>query len=365
MSTNHHVADVLSRFLPEYRKVYQLTYQQEKACRNILACRSGQLGSQQWHCPSCDYERVVHCSCRDRHCPRCQGRQTQKWLEKQQEQILPVRYYHLVFTLPHELNVISQYAASTLYNSLFHAVWQTLSKFASNRRFAQGQLGLTGVLHTWGQNLSQHIHLHCLVPGGVLSSTGKWCEVKGQYLYPVKALSSVFRAKMLSELRAAKINVPNAESLMHKPWCVYCKPTLTRPESVIKYLSRYTHRGMLHESRLAEVNDDTVVFKYKDYRQPAQKKQMRLTGLEFIRRYLQHVLPKGFMRIRHMGYLANCCRRRKLTRIKLQCHDNHPNRVEKDESHCHWLCPECKKDMLVMRAIIPLDIATKVRPAET
>lgn len=349
MSTNHHISDVLARFLPAYKMQHSLTHQQQKVCQHLLDCRSGKLGSQQWRCSSCEYEKVVQCSCRDRHCPRCQGKQTQQWLEKQQQQILPVRYFHLVFTLPHELNVVSQYAAKTLYDALYRAVWQTLSKFAANRSWAQGQPGMTSVLHTWGQSLSQHIHLHCLVPGGVLDSTGKWSAVTGQYLYPVRALSNVFRAKMMAELRAKNITVPQADALMDKSWCVYSKPCMTKPETVIKYLSRYTHKGMLHESRLVNINDATVAFRYKDYRQPEQQKVMQLTGLEFIRRYLLHVLPKGFMRIRHFGYLANRCRRKKLSQIKTQCHCEHPRKVkENKEVSLHWPCPRCHTGELTL-----------------
>lgn len=347
MAINYHLTDIMSQFLPRYVEEYGLSPQQQKVCRHILDCRSGKLGSQRWQCTACEHHKVVHCSCRDRHCPRCQGHQTQKWVEKQQEQVLPVQYFHLVFTLPHELNVVSRFADKALYGSLFKAAWQTLSKFASNRNRAQGQLGVTAVLHTWGQSLCQHIHLHCLVPGGVLEANGNWQQVKGQYLYPVKALSTVFRAKMLSALRAEKIEVPESERLMKKSWCVYSKPCLTKPETVIKYLSRYTHKGMLRESRLLNMNEQSVMFKYKDYREPTQGKVMTISGVEFIRRYLQHVLPKGFMRIRHFGYLANRCRQHKLTQIKKQCDESDSGPVQaKPAETCHWPCPVCKQGVL-------------------
>ena len=353
MSTNHHVADILAQFLPAYKAQYSLTHQQQRVCQHLLECRSGRLGSQQWQCTSCEHQQVVHCSCRDRHCPRCQGHKTQQWVSQQQAYVLPVRYFHLVFTLPHELNVLSQYAAVPLYSALFRAVWQTLSQFAANRKKAQGQLGMTAELHTGGQSLSQHIHLHCLVPGGVLAAGGKWCAQTGRYLYPVKALSTVFRAKMLAELRAEQVQVTQADKLMAKPWCVYSKPCMTKPETVIEYLSRYTHKGMLHESRLVTVDTDTVVFKYKDYRQPTQHKLMQLSGVEFIRRYLLHVLPKGFMRVRHFGYLANRCRQKKLALIKRQCVCERPPKIERVEEAAQpsWRCPKCRIGELLLRAI--------------
>jgi len=354
MDSNHHLADVLQRFLPAYRQQYSLSRRQAQTCQHILDCRTAKLGSQQWRCDGCGYEQVQYCSCRDRHCPRCQGHQRQQWVAKQQAQILNCRYFHLVFTLPHELNVLSRYAAKGLYSALFQAMWQTLSQFAANRRKISGQLGVTTVLHTWGQTLSQHIHLHCLVPGGVLTAEGQWVETKGKYLYPVKALSAVFRAKVMQALRARQLSVPESDALMLKPWCVYCKPSLTRPDSVLNYLGRYTQKGMLHESRLSSITDRDVCFKYRDYSQPGSAKTMQLTGVEFIRRYLLHVLPKGFMRVRHYGYLANRCRRKKLAVIQPQCRaDQTASRANKEgsEIECRWPCPKCKIGLLRLCAL--------------
>lgn len=169
---------------------------------------------------------------------------------------------------------------------------------------------MTAVLHTWGQSLAQHIHLHCLIPGGVLTSSGEWRGVKKPYLFAVKALATVFRAKMLAAIRAHKLTIPQSELLMTKTWCVHSKVNLTEPKTVLKYLGRYTRKGMLHEGRLKQVTKDDVTFSYKDYRD-SKIKRMTLTGIEFIRRYLLHVLPSGFMRIRHYGFLASACRAKK------------------------------------------------------
>ncbi len=353
MSAQVHVADVLQQFLPAYRQHHVLSYQQEAVCQHIADCRTGKLGIQQWQCDSCPFDKVVNCSCRDRHCPRCQGRQTQQWVEQQQANVLPCKYFHLVFTLPHELNVISRYAPEKLYKGLFQAVWATLGKFAKSGKKLKGQLGMTAVLHTWGQTLTQHVHLHCLIPGGALDEDAHWRGVKKTYLFPVKALSTVFRAKMLAALRACDIIIPQAHSLMKKPWSVYGKPCLCQPQTVIRYLGRYTKKGMLNESRLQRIDQDSVTFSYKDYADGNRHKEMTLRGEEFLRRYLSHILPKGVMRIRHFGFLANCCRRKKLDVIRQQL----PEVVQQNdaaEAKVHaecWHCPACKEGVLMLMSI--------------
>ncbi|WP_158971833.1 IS91 family transposase [Paraglaciecola sp. L3A3] len=355
-----HVADALQQFLPAYRQHHTLSYQQDKVCRHIVDCRTGKLGMQQWQCGSCSFDKVVYCSCRDRHCPRCQGKQTAQWVEQQQGNVLPCKYFHLVFTLPHELNVISQYAPEKLYKSLFQAVWATLSQFAISRKNLKGQLGMTAVLHTWGQTLSQHIHLHCLIPGGAMDEHAHWQSVKKAYLFPVKALSTVFRAKMLAALRACELVVPQAQMLMSKAWCVYSKPCLCQPKTVIRYLGRYTKKGMLNESRLQAISEEKVTFNYKDYADGNQHKQMTLRGEEFVRRYLSHILPKGLMRVRHFGFLANCCRRKKLEVIRRQLPDmvEQQDNEETYEPAKYWPCPACKAGVLMLTSIVlpPLNV---------
>jgi hypothetical protein len=248
-----------------------------------------------------------------------------------------------VFTLPHELNVVTHYAQKKLYSALFQAVSQTLDKFAHNRKRLKGQLGVTMVLHTWGQTLSQHIHLHCLVPGGVLDAANHWQSVKTDYLFPVKALSRVFKAKMFEALRARDVTIPQADTLMSTLWCVYSKACLTKPETVIKYLSRYTQKGMLSETRLQSMDEQNVTFFYKDYRQLKGMRTMTLSGVEFVRRYVSHILPKGFMRVRHYGFLANRCRRKKLSLIQKQTPRPIPEKEDcaSISSSCHWTCPKC------------------------
>ena len=353
MATRYHVSDILAQFLPAYRQQHGVSHQQAKSCQHIMDCQTAKLGIQKWQCNNCDYERLHYCSCRDRHCPRCQGQKRQQWVQSQQAQVINTRYFHIVFTLPHELNVITHYAQSELYSALFQAVWQTLDKFAHNRKRFNGQLGLTMVLHTWGQTLSQHIHIHCLVPGGVLDIRDHWQSVKTDYLFPVKALSNVFKAKMLQALRSRNVSIPKADKLMATPWCVYSKACFTKPETVIKYLSRYTQKGMLSEARLQCVDEQNVTFLYRDYRRPDGLKTMTLSGIEFVRRYLSHILPKGFIRIRHYGFLSNRCRRKKLSMIQKQTCCAKPIHEETTPAvdSCHWACPNCKGGELTLAGL--------------
>jgi len=312
------------------------------------------LGYQRWECNQCSYETKIGCSCRDRHCPRCQGKVTQQWAEKQQQQVISGDYFHLVFTLPHELNPLAQYRPKLMYTILFQSVWETLQAFTVRRFGQHSQLGMLSVLHTWGQNLNQHIHLHCLVPAGVLDHQAHWHVNNKRYLYPVKALSTVFRAKMISQLHTAHVNIHSLK--LPKAWCVYSKPTLQHTTSVLKYLARYTRKGMMAESRLVSHRNQQVTFRYKDYRDEKHK-VMTLTTIEFIRRYLLHVLPKGFMRIRYYGFLANACRKKKVALIEQQQRSKPAKVKQPKEIENGWPCSVCDDGVLQLVAIEPPQLA--------
>ncbi len=361
MATTHHVADVLAQHLCHYKKVHALNYQQQRVCQHIQECRTVKLGTQQWQCDRCEHNKTVYCACRDRHCPQCQGHVSEQWSEQQSKDVINAPYFHLVFTLPHELNGLARQYPREIYSCLFSAVWQTLSQFAQRKKQLQGTLGMTAVLHTWGQSLAQHIHLHCLIPGGVLTSSGEWRGVEKPYLFAVKALATVFRAKMLAAIRAHKLTIPQSELLMTKSWCVHSKVNLTEPKTVLKYLGRYTRKGMLHEGRLKQVTKEDVTFSYKDYRD-SKIKRMTLTGIEFIRRYLLHVLPSGFMRIRHYGFLASACRAKKRDIISAQTGKYEAVNQEKSETtvpvSVNWPCPSCKQGQLIMKSLCAKDIKT-------
>jgi hypothetical protein len=258
--------------------------------------------------------------------PRC--RATRRWAERQQSHILPVRYYHLVFTLPHSLNAWVQLHPEVIYRVLFQGVWSTLKAFGQDPRRLGGEMGMSAVLHTWGQNLSRHVHLHCLVPGGALGDDGRWKATRGNYLFPVRALSRRFRGRVVSLLRHSATHAElsrvtrkgevdaTLNALMSTDWVVYTKHCLNHTETVVNYLARYTHRIAITNSRILSMNDAQVSFRYKDYRDGGAQKVMRLDGEEFVRRFLLHVLPKGLMRIRHFGFLANRCRRLRLACIR-------------------------------------------------
>ncbi|WP_046005996.1 IS91 family transposase [Pseudoalteromonas rubra] len=350
-----HLADILNESLADYMQTHSLSYQQKRVCEHLMACRTGKLGYQRWACDTCEQIQEIGCSCRDRHCPRCQGLATKIWAEKQQGNLLPCNYFHVVFTLPHELNGLARYRPADVYNSLFRAAWETLSAFAQRKQ--HGQLGMTAVLHTWGQTLVQHIHLHCLIPAGSLKGE-KWQGISKGYLYPVKALSAVFRGKMLSALNEK--GLAYSELGIPKTWCVYSKACLKYSEQLIKYLARYTRKGMLHESRLVNNSNKVVLFTYRDSSNENKQRLMELSHAVFIQRYLSHVLPSGFMRIRHYGFLANACRVKKLVIIRTQC-GSEARRLptEGKEALCtsppSWPCKCCQTGRVYLMSVLMVE----------
>ena len=275
-------------------------------------------------CEQCGQVRILYHSCRNRHCPKCQGTSRLRWVLDRQADLLPVNYFHVVFTLPAELNVLCLFNDRLLYNTLFRCGWQTINTFGHDPNHLGAQTGMTAVLHTWGQNLSLHPHIHCIVPGGGLGNDGHWkpARCRGEYLFPVEAMSKVFRGKFLDQLKLlyqeGKLKLEGAasalryksgfqhfiNSLYAKEWVVYAKQPFAGPEQVIEYLGNYTHRIAISNHRIREVDDEQVSFFYKDYRDE-QRKVMNLDGVEFLRRFLLHVLPPGFCRIRHYGLLSS------------------------------------------------------------
>jgi len=347
-----------------------LDTQRRKVCGHLLACHTEAMGETVLRCDHCAQEQHTYHSCRDRHCPQCQGRATRLWVERQREAVLPVAYYHLVFTLPHSLNGWVQLHPEVVYRLLFQSAWSTLKAFGQDPKRLGGQLGMSAVLHTWGQTLDQHVHLHCLVPGGALSEAGQWKEVKGNYLFPVKALSRHFRGAMVSALRESanagelkRITRPGEVArllgeLMEQEWVVYTRHCLNHTQSVIKYLGRYTHRIAITDARLLSVNEQGILLRYKDYRHAGKSRTMHLAGEEFIRRYLLHILPKGFTRIRHYGFLAGCCREQKVAQIRAVLASeeertvNDPGDKERRSTalDLRYGCPRCKTGHLCVVA---------------
>lgn len=380
MNTVLGLQQVMDRFLPAYRKQHCLSPQQAKVMGAIRACRTDVLGGQYVLCEQCGFSQIRYHSCRNRHCPQCQQQATQHWCEQRLQHVLPVDYFHLVFTLPHELNGWVQLHPEVIYRLLFHAAWLTLKAFGADKKRLHGEVGMTAVLHSWGQNLSHHVHLHCLLPGGALSHDhDRWQPAKSTYLFPVKALSRVFRAKMVSGLRRAwqedqlslvtRDNVnATLNRLMSKDWCVYSKATLHRAETVVKYLSRYTHRIAISNHRLQAMDEQQVVFRWHDYRD-GNDKTLSLPGDEFVRRFLLHVLPKGLMRIRHYGFLANRSRQQKLglIRDRLQRPSPKPSPAASDHetvaATTACLCPKCHQNTLRVGYPIAANRLTRSKPS--
>ncbi|MBG7610083.1 MAG: IS91 family transposase [Anaerolineae bacterium] len=350
---------ILQRHLGDYSQDNKLDSHRLKVCDHLQACHTPALGGISYRCDQCESEIPLYHSCRDRHCPQCQNRASRQWRDKQQQAVLPVTYYHLVFTLPHELNGWVQLHPEIIYALLFKAVWKTLKAFGADRKRLNGKLGMTGVLHTWGQNLSQHVHLHCLVPGGALTDDNHWHWAKSNYLFPVKALSRHYRGNLVSALRHSagegllhRVTRTNEvdqvlDQLMQKDWVVYSKHCLNRTDSIIGYLARYTHRIAISNQRLIDINRDQVRFSYKDYKTD-QHRVMALHPSEFIRRFLMHVLPKGLMRIRHYGILANRCRQVSVNIIRKILITPAPENTENTISEpATYPCPKCRKGQLI------------------
>ena len=355
---------VMHQFLSGYREHHALSPHQADVCAHIGTCRTEALGGVALHCDHCDYEQPWYRACRDRHCPKCQWRATQAWCDKQCQSVLPVTYYHLVFTLPHDLNGWMQLHPEVIYRLLFKVVWATLKAFGADPKRLGGQLGVTAVLHTWGQQLWRHVHLHCLIPGGALDAAGQWHAARSNYLFPDRALTRHFRGRMVSELRQAyqqgeleRITHPGEvdqilDRLMGVDWVVKTKPWIRKAETVVKYLSRYTYRTAISDSRIGEISGGDVEVNYKDYQDNDRWKILKLPGEELIRRFLLHVLPKGLMRIRHYGFLANRCRKQKLARIRQllgQITDNEAADESLKEKKNDWSCPKCQRGQMRVR----------------
>ncbi len=318
------VADILRMHISDYRSRYTLWPQHRKIVYDLLSCRTAKLGGHIDRCTHCGMLRITYHSCRNRHCPKCQHMPRERWLLKRREEILPVPYFHVVFTLPHELNLAILNNKKVMLNILFRAASQTLLTFGENT--LGGKLGFIATLHTWDQQLKAHFHLHCLVAGGVVSRDGsRWISCKKNYLFNQQALGLVFRAKFLEQMdktcQGEKIKFSGGQykalrsKLYDKKWVVDVRDPVENPEHVLEYLARYTHRVAIANSRITALKDGWVTFKIKN-RKKNRKEQITIPAVEFIRRFLLHSLPRGFVRIRHYGFLANRDRSQNLKTIR-------------------------------------------------
>lgn len=357
----------------------RLSPHQWKTVRALAACRTAALGGQLFYCAACGREHFVAHSCRNRHCPQCQGGQALEWLQRQECALLPIPYFHLVFTLPHALNPLIRQNRRTLFTRLFGAASQTLLEFGQGR--LKAQLGITAVLHTWSQSLLDHYHLHCIVSGGGVALDGqRWVAASSHYLFPVRALSRMFRGKYLAALQRLydhgelefqgqieTLANPDEFALLlrqvaQREWVVYAKRPFAGPKEVLGYLSRYTHRVAISNRRLIRSDGQSVTFGYKDYAAGAQHKTMTLGIEEFVRRFCLHVLPERFVKIRHYGLLGNRQRHERLGQARKLLGVSPP--PDPDSASAQppptgelpaARCPFCQRPALVLvREIAPL-----------
>jgi hypothetical protein len=307
-------------FLEQYGRT--LTPEHRRVLKDLTACRTAALGGHVLRCPQCGHEQIAYNSCRNRHCPTCQATAAARWMEARVAELLPVPYFHLVFTLPNVLGPIALANPRVVYDLLLRCAAATILEVAANPDHLGARTGVLAVLHTWGQTLQLHPHVHCVVPGGGLSpDRTRWVGSRPAFLLPVRVLSRVFRGKFLASLRAAfasgRLRITGdspdvaaqfehlVSAAARSEWVVYAKPPFGGPEQVLKYLARYTHRVAISNRRLLDLNDGMVRFRYKDYAHGNRKRVMKLSASEFVRRFLLHVLPRGLVRIRHYGILSN------------------------------------------------------------
>ena len=380
------VADVFRRYGETYRQQHgaSMSPTQWRVMNAIEVCRTAALGGHLERCDQCGYERNAFNSCRDRHCPKCQCLARAQWIEQRQSELLDVPYFHVVFTVPEEIAAIAYQNKEVIYDILFQATAETLKTIASDPKHLGAEIGFFAVLHSWGSNLQFHPHLHCVVPGGGLSADGqRWISCRPDFFLSVRVLSHLFRRLFLQSLQHAfdsgKLEFfTNLQSLCERcafvellermkdcDWVVYAKRPFAGPQQVLDYVGRYTHRVAISNNRLQDIENGQVCFEWKDYRTGGQVKTMTLSADEFIRRFLLHVLPDGFQRIRYYGFLGNRYRKQKLEQCRrllgMPSRADPTNTAEKEYQDRYEeltgislrQCPECKQGRMVMVEILP------------
>jgi hypothetical protein len=394
-------ADVFRRYGEAYRQEHSasMSVGQRRVMTAIEVCRTAVLGGHLERCDQCGYERNAFNSCRDRHCPKCQCLARAQWIEDRQSELLDVPYYHVVFTLPEEIAAIAYQNKEVVYGILFQVTAETLKTIAADPQHLGAEIGFFAVLHSWGQNLQVHPHLHCVVPGGGLSLDGqRWVSCRPGFFLPVRVLSRLFRRLFLEALRKAfdsgKLRFfaalePLSEALAFAQlldrlkaceWVVYAKRPFAGPKQVLDYVGRYTHRVAISNNRLLDIEDGQVRFQWKDYRHEGQSKTMTLSADEFIRRFLLHVLPDGFQRIRYYGFLGNRYRKEKLERCRrllgmpalaspsteAPADNDYHDRYEELTGRSLHQCPQCDQGrMLVVKILAPTLCKSAPGPADS
>jgi len=367
------VADIIRAQGKSFLKKYQsgLDFQQLKAFGAIRNCRTAALGGHVDSCPGCGYQVISYNSCRNRSCPKCQAQSRRRWVDARQRELLPTSYFHVVFTVPHELNVLALENPSLFYDLLFKASKATMLEVAANTKHLGAKIGILSVLHTWGQNLLLHPHIHCVIPAGGISPDHKsWITPRYSFFLPVKILGRVFRGKFIAKLKRLygkkKLRCAGPAAFLDEPgqfaklirrihrqgWVVYAKPTFGDASQVLRYLGRYTHRVAISNHRLLAFDGQRVTFRWKDYTHGGKNRKMTLDAKEFLRRFFLHVLPKGFVRIRSYGFLSHRFRKAMLPLCKelISTYVDTPEPSQPSiEKSSTWDCPHCGTAMVIIQ----------------
>jgi hypothetical protein len=384
------VADVFRRYGEAYRQQHgaSMSSAQRRVMTAIELCRTAALGNHLERYDECGHERNAYNSCSDRHCPKCQSLARAEWIRDRQAELLDCGYFHVVFTVPEEIAVIAYQNKAVVYGILFRAAAETLRTIAADPKHLGAEIGFFAVLHTWGSTLVHHPHLHCVVTGGGLSPAGdRWISCRPRFFLPVRVLSALFRRLFLEQLKQAfaigKLKFFNSLAdladglklarylapLRKVKWVVYAKPPFAGPQEVVDYVGRYTHRVAISNNRLSDIDDGKVTFRYKDYRQAGEQKTMTLEAEEFIRRFLLHVLPSGFQRIRYYGFLGNRYRQQKLARCRQllgmpaakpsvsDAGTDYRDRYEELTGNSLRRCPRCQRGHMVVVEILPKPVS--------
>jgi hypothetical protein len=392
------VADVIRSYGPEFLEVHGdcVSSEQRRVLKAVAQCRTAALGGHIEVCDQCSHRRIAYNSCRNRHCPKCQAAARAKWMEERAAELLPIQYFHVVFTLPEAFGALALQNPRVVYGILFDAVAGTLLQIAANPKHLGARIGFLAILHTWGQNLMHHPHVHCVVPGGGFAADGsKWIHCRRDFFLPVRVLSRVFRGKFIDLLKRAyrkgalalhgnlkQLNDPKAfeswlDATVRTDWVVHAKPPFGGPKQVLKYLARYTHRVAISNDRLIAMEKDRIRFHWKDYSQGSARKTMTLAATEFIRRFLLHVLPTGFVKIRHYGFMANRVRQEKLALARRllavpagtandeRCPNEYiPSADADDAARDH--CPLCKQGrMILVERVVPVRLPNSCSVPQT
>ena len=364
------IQEIINKGLEKYEAKNKIMPHKKKVIEAIKNCKTEKMGAHKYVCDECGYEEIAYNSCRNRHCPNCQTGKKLKWIEARKEEVLNIKYYHVVFTIPSEIYLIALQNQDKMYKILFKASAETLQELARDEKYLGAEIGFFSILHTWGSNLMYHPHVHLVVTGGGLTEIGKWVEKEEDFFIPVKVMSRKFRGKFLDYMKREKLefygnnkdleNPANYNNLIQKmyekEWIVYCKEPFKNANSVIQYLGRYTHRVAISNERIVAVTEDTVTFKWRDYKDNNKMKEMTISIEEFIRRFLLHILPPKFMKIRYYGILGNRNKKKKLlkckilTRTKIYKKKKLPalELLKQTLGKDFNLCPQCKKGHMLI-----------------